>query len=441
MLRRYEKELSGWGNHPRAVCEVVEPFSVEDVKGGLTRTTIARGLGRSYADQALNSGGRVLLTGSLNLFLGFDDRRGVLRAEAGLSLEEVLRVFVPRGWFPPITPGTKYVTLGGMFASDVHGKNHHREGSVSNFVRSVRLLTPRGEVLDLTPEDPLFWATAGGMGLTGVILEVEMEMRPIQTSYIRYRSFRVRNIDEMLAVFDENDPKYTYSVAWIDCLSSGRNMGRGVVMFGEHARLEELPEKLRKRPLFFVERFKVRFPFQAPSFLLNDLTMAVFNWLYYTTHPPYEGFVDYERFFYPLDAIDEWNKAYGRRGFIQFQFVVPERETLVGVLERIVKRGGGSFLAVLKRMGEQRGYLPFGIPGWTLALDFPIKSGLFEFLKPLMAEIVRKGGRFYLTKDALMDSGIFRDSYPDFPKWYELRRKADPEGILSSDLARRLGMV
>ena len=437
----YEDEISGWGNYPRVRSKVVEPFTYGEVRDLLKRTTIARGLGRSYADQSVNEGGYVLNMLPLNRFLSFDEDRGILKAEAGVSLEEVLRTFVPRGWFPHVTPGTKYVTLGGMLASDVHGKNHHREGSVSEYTTTITLLTPKGEILNLTPDTEEFWATVGGMGLTGVILEVEMKLRRIESSYIRYRAIRVRNIDEMLATFNEYDPHYTYSVAWIDCLSSGKKLGRGVVMFGEHARLDELPAKLRRKPLFYVRKFRLRFPFYAPSFLLNDLTMAVFNWLYYTTHPTYEGFVDYERFFYPLDAIDDWNKAYGRRGFVQFQFVVPQASTLVSVLERIVKHGGGSFLAVLKRMGKQRGYLPFGIPGWTLALDFPIKPGLFDFLRPLMREVVKEGGRFYLTKDALMDPSVFRDSYPDFPKWYEIRRRLDPDGVLSSNLARRLGMV
>ena len=431
-------EISGWGNYPRVKSRVVSPFTFGEVRDLLFRTTVPRGLGRSYADQAVNEGGYVLNLLPLNRFLRFEN--GVLKAEAGLSLDEVLKVFVPRGWFPYVTPGTKYVTLGGMVASDVHGKNHHREGSVSEHLTSITLLTPKGDLLTLGPDSEEFWATTGGMGLTGVVLEVEMRMRRIETSYVRYRAIRVKDLDGMLSVFDEYDPKYTYSVAWIDCLSSGRSMGRGVVMFGEHATLDELPDKLRRRPLFYARRLKVRFPFYAPSFLLNDLTMAVFNWLYYTTHPTYEGFVDYERFFYPLDAIDDWNRAYGRRGFVQFQFVVPEAETMARVLERIVKHGGGSFLAVLKRMGRQRGYLPFGIPGWTLALDFPIKSGLFDFLRPLMEYIVDNGGRFYLTKDALMDASIFRASYPDFPKWYEIRRRLDPERILSSNLARRLGM-
>jgi len=440
LAKIYEATLSGWGNYPKAKGKVVVPFGISDLRGSILPTIIPRGLGRSYADQSINEGGYVLDMRPLGRFLSFNGERGLLRAEAGVSLDEVLKVFIPRGWFPYITPGTKYVTLGGMVASDVHGKNHHREGSISEHIASLTLLTPSGERLNLTPNDEEFWATVGGMGLTGIILEVEMRMRPIETSYITYRSVRVRNIDEMLAVFDDNDPYYTYSVAWIDCLSSGKNLGRGVVMFGEHARLSELPKSLARKPLFYRRKLKVRFPIWAPSFLLNDLTMAVFNWLYYTTHPPYEGFVDYERFFYPLDAIDDWNRAYGRRGFIQFQFVVPESDTMVRVLERIVKHGGGSFLAVLKRMGKQRGYLPFGMPGWTLALDFPIKPGLFDFLKPLMRDIVAQGGRFYLTKDALMDGEIFRASYPDFPKWYEIRRRLDPEGVLSSNLARRLGM-
>lgn len=417
---------------------VVSPFTFGEVKRLLLKTTVPRGLGRSYADQSVNEGGHVLNMLPLNRFLRFEN--GTLKAEAGLSLDEVLRVFVPKGWFPYVTPGTKYVTLGGMVASDVHGKNHHGEGSVSEYLTSITLLTPKGEVLTLGPDSEEFWATTGGMGLTGVVLEVEMRMRKIETSYVRYRSIRVKDLDAMLSAFDEYDPKYTYSVAWIDCLSTGKSMGRGVVMFGEHAALNDLPNKLRRRPLFYVKRLKVKFPFYAPSFLLNDLTMAVFNWLYYTTHPTYEGFVDYERFFYPLDAIDEWNRAYGKRGFVQFQFVVPEAETMARVLERIVKHGGGSFLAVLKRMGKQRGYLPFGMPGWTLALDFPIKPGLFDFLRPLMKYVVDNGGRFYLTKDALMDPSVFRASYPDFPKWYEIRRRLDPDGVMSSNLARRLGM-
>ncbi|NPB02816.1 MAG: FAD-binding oxidoreductase [Thermotogae bacterium] len=433
--------MSGWGNYPKARVKLLSPSFYNELPRLLKKSLIARGLGRSYADQSLNDGGYVLNLNPLNRFLKFDEINGILKAEAGVSLKEILEVFLPKGWFPYVTPGTKYVTLGGMIASDVHGKNHHREGSVSEHVISLTLLTPKGDFLHLTPKDDLYWATVGGMGLTGIVTEVELKLRRVETSYILYRAFRVANIDAMLDVFSKYDPHHTYSVAWIDCLAGGKNLGRGVVMFGEHAPLEALPKKLKRNPLFFKKGPQLKFPFYAPSFLLNDLTMRLFNWAYYLTHPTYEGLVDYERFFYPLDSIESWNRAYGQRGFIQFQFVIPSAEDMKLILEKIVKHGGGSFLAVLKRMGKQRGYLPFGIPGWTLALDFPIKSGLFDFLKPLMREIVDRGGRFYLTKDALMDEGLFKASYPGFPRWYELRRSVDQDGILSSDLAKRLGMA
>lgn len=434
-------QLSGWGNYPVAECEVRRIYNLSTVKNFVLKNDnlITRGLGRSYADQSLNSSGIVLENG-LNRLLDFDERNGILHAESGLSFYDILKIFLKKGYFPSVTPGTKFVTLGGAVASDVHGKNHHKEGSISEHISEITLMLADGSIKKLNPDMDLFWATFSGMGLTGVVLDVKFRLKKVETSYIRFKSVRVKDLDELMAVITENDKNFTYTVAWVDSLAKGKSLGRGVGMFGEHAKLEELPDKLKREPLKFVERRTLSIPFYFPSFLLNDLTIGLFNEAYYITHGTYEGIIDYEKFFYPLDSINHWNRAYGKRGFVQFQFVVPEDKTLIELFESIVKHGGGSFLAVLKRMGNQKGYFAFGMEGWTFALDFPVKSGLFEFLRKLSRKIADKGGRIYLTKDAILEPDVFRDMYPEWRDWKSIKESVDPSNKFQSDFSRRLGL-
>ncbi|MBX6396599.1 MAG: FAD-binding oxidoreductase, partial [Alicyclobacillaceae bacterium] len=362
---------------------------------------LARGLGRAYGDAALNEGAGVLLQTRRNRFLDFDPGSGILRCEAGVSLAEILEVFVPRGYFLPVTPGTKFVTVGGAIASDVHGKNHHQDGSFSNFVVDLDLLTAGGEVITCsrTEKEDIFWATVGGMGLTGVILRASLRLLPVTSSYIRVDYVKARNIDEAFERFDADDDRYQYSVAWIDCLATGRSLGRSVLMRGNHVPAEDLPPSLRSRPLEVRKKMNVTVPFDFPSVTLNYLSIRAFNALYYRLSKGSPGvLVHYDPFFYPLDAVLDWNRLYGKRGFVQYQVVFPfetSREGLIALLERLARDRRSSFLAVLKRFGaEGQGLLSFPRPGYTLALDIPIRDdGLFAFLREMDEWVAEKGGR------------------------------------------------
>jgi len=403
------------------------------------RTLIARGAGRSYGDACLNEDGDTVMTERLNRMLAFDPEAGTVRCEAGVLIADLLEVFVPRGWFPPVTPGTKFVTLGGAVAADVHGKNHHRDGSFGRFVRELTLLLPSGEVVtcSATSHPDLFGATVGGMGLTGIILEVELALQPVETPHIAYRGFKARDLAEAFELFDEHEPAHRYSVAWLDCLARGRHLGRSVLMFGNHATREEAGERRGRRT-----GRAVRVPVDVPAGLLNPLSMRAFNAAYYALKPARaRSLVHYDPFFYPLDSVLDWNRVYGRRGLVQYQCVLPpdtSRDGLTRLLELCSSRGRGSFLVVLKRFGAQDGWLSFPRPGYTLALDMPVTPGVLEFLDELDTVVLRHGGRVYLAKDARLAPATFRAMYPDWPRWAEVRARVDPHGVLASAMSRRL---
>jgi FAD/FMN-containing dehydrogenase len=442
-------ELAGWGRYPRARAEVVRPENVSAVDVTRWENVLARGLGRSYGDAALSKEGVVLLTERLNRFLDFDVRTGMLRAEAGTTLADVLEVFAPQGWFPPVTPGTKFVTLGGCVAADVHGKNHHREGGFGEHVDALELTLADGELVRCTPhESPdLFRATVGGMGLTGVITAVTLRLKPVETSFLIVRHHAARDLEESLAL--QSDPTYDdeYTVGWVDLLARGARAGRGVFIRGQHARSTELPREYRTlvRP---VTRTRFELPFDLPSWALNRLSAAAFNGLYFHTQGGKESaFVsDFNRFFYPLDAVGGWNRAYGRRGFVQYQCVLPSAESERGlrrIREALAESRQPCFLAVLKRFGaEGPGLLSFPAPGFTLALDFPVRGdALFALLKKFDDIVLEHGGRVYLAKDACLDPEKFRLMYPRFPEWMEIKRRVDPRDRFRSELSRRLGIT
>lgn len=445
LLPYLESELSGWGRYPLVNSRLQRPEKIDSLKEIVKtlkdNSVLARGAGRSYGDAGLNSQGYTILTERCNRMLGFDEETGVLLCEAGVTISELLTVFVPRGWFPAITPGTKYVTVGGAVAFDVHGKNHHWDGAFSNCVVSLKLLKADGQIVKLsrTENSDLFWATVGGMGLTGIITEVELTLRPIKTAYIEAHSIKASNLDEAIALFDEYEAQYQYSVAWIDCLASGDKLGRSILTFGNFASEINKPDPLQLKPK---GRFRVRF--DAPSGLLNRYSMGLFNNLYYGGQLAKQAhsIVDYDRFFYPLDFVSDWNRLYGKAGFVQYQCVLPpevSREGLVKILSLCSQSGWGSFLAVLKRFGAgQGGYLSFPMPGYTLALDMPVKSGLWEFLDRLDVVVRELGGRVYLAKDARLSPETFRAMYPDYPKWLEVKSRVDPNNIFRSALSERL---
>jgi decaprenylphospho-beta-D-ribofuranose 2-oxidase len=445
--------LTGWGRTaPTAAAVVAAPDEDAAVKAASSappRGVVARGLGRSYNDAAQNAGGLVLDVTGHDRFLAFDEAAGRVRVAAGASIGDLLEVCVPKGWFPPVTPGTKHVTVGGAIAADVHGKNHHADGSLARFVESLRLWTPAHGVLDVAPdrEADVFWATCGGMGLTGVVLDATLRMRPVETSYMTVDTDRIPDLDSVLAAMESEDHDYTYSVAWIDCQARGRSLGRSVLTRGHHATAAELPPGRRRDPLAVHRHRSIPVPPWVPPGLVNRLSVRAFNELWFRRAPARErGRVQpYAGFFYPLDLVTGWNRLYGRRGFIQYQLVVPfgEEATLRDCVERLSASHTGSFLAVLKRFGEATpGHLSFPTAGWTLALDFAVgPPHLRSLLDALDGAVADAGGRCYLAKDGRSRPEMIPRWYPRLEEWRAVQRRLDPAGILRSDLARRLDLL
>lgn len=439
--------LTNWGNYPRIDTELKSFASEEELRRivAAAEVLIPRGLGRCYGDSAL---GRTVISAlNFNRMLHFDGLTGEFACEAGVTFEEILQICVPRGWFLPTTPGTKFVTIGGAIASDVHGKNHHLAGSFARHVRWIDLMLSSGKVVRCSKDhdSELFWATCGGMGLTGIVLRAAFSLVPIETAYIRQETVRASNLDEIMASFEES-AGWTYTVAWIDCLKKGEHLGRSIMMRGEHAVPDELlmPAQ-RAEPLSLPEKRKLNIPFNLPGFMLNAFTVRAFNALYYGKAPKKKttSIVDYDSFFYPLDSIHNWNRIYGKRGFTQYQFVLPKassKEGLRKILNRIASSGQGSFLAVLKLFGEQEGMISFPMKGYTLALDFPINKGLFPLLDELDQMVLDYGGRIYLTKDVRMAKAVFDRGYAHADAFRSLRHRFDPEGKFASLQSRRLGL-
>ena len=377
---------SGWGRFPIIEATVSAPWMVQNAKSWLTEcdALIARGLGRSYGDSSLSP--NILCTEHCDHFLEFDSKSGRLKCESGTSLDTILEIAVPQGWFLPVTPGTKYVSVGGAIAGDVHGKNHHRDGCFSEFCSSFSLLAGDGLIYECSRENhsDLFHATCGGIGLTGIILDATLQLKRIKSSQIRKTTYKAKNLMEAINLFEENND-VAYSVAWIDCHSKRRNLGRSIVIFGEHDESGALITNNRKT---------ITIPFEMPSFLMNRFTVSIFNSFYYriSSRSKRQKLVHYEPFFYPLDRLKCWNRLYGKNGFIQYQFVLPRESGPKGItriLERISSSGKGSFLAVLKLFGtENDNYLSFPLSGYTLALDFKIEPGLFYLLDQLDAMVL-----------------------------------------------------
>ncbi|HLD65983.1 MAG TPA: FAD-binding oxidoreductase [Pseudomonas sp.] len=430
--------LQGWGRYPTVEARLHNPFTLSAATGllGAEGSLIGRGMGRSYGDSALHD--RVLGTQQLRHLLAFDPHRGTLRCQAGATLDQLLEVLVPRGWFLPVTPGTRFVSVGGAVASDVHGKNHHLHGCFSEFVDELLLGLADGSLLTCSrSEHPdLFHATCGGMGLTGLILEVSLRLTPIRSAHIAQTTFKAANLEEVLHLFETQQHR-TYSVAWIDCLASGANLGRSLLMVGEHAGGGGL-QLPTKRTLSV--------PLEMPAALLNRASVQAFNSLYYqrVRQAKSKQRVDYQSFFYPLDGIGQWNRLYGRQGFLQYQFVIPKAAGLAGmrsILSRIAASHRGSFLAVLKAFGEQNhNPLSFPLEGYTLALDFKYDSALLPLLDELDARVLEQGGRIYLTKDARMSEQTFKRSYPAWEQLQAVRARYGAQGKFTSRQAQRLGL-
>lgn len=434
------KIITNWNNYPRKEADIETPLFEEDLIRFLNRgeTFIMRGNGRCYGDASLFT--EVVSSLKLNRILHFDASTGIIRCQAGILLSQVIDFILPRGWFLPVTPGTKFITVGGAVASDVHGKNHHKDGSFSNHIVSMRVLTPHGKTVLCSPQEnsELFWFTCGGMGLAGIILDVTFSLKRVESGFISGEQIKARNLDEILDLF-EQFKHYTYSVAWIDCLKKGNSFGRSILMVGEHARKDEI----KSHRLYPKPSGTLSVPFNFPSFVLNGYSVRAFNALYYAKNSKrsMRSLTSYEKFFYPLDAILNWNRIYGVNGFVQYQFVIPQENGRKGVstiLKRISEQGWGSFLAVLKQFGSQEGPISFNTEGYTLALDIPINAKLFSFLDELDKIVKEYGGRIYLTKDARMKPEIFHNTYPNAGAFTRFLAQVDPDKKLNSYLAKRL---
>jgi decaprenylphospho-beta-D-ribofuranose 2-oxidase len=433
-----EPRLSGWGRVMRKAREVRS----EDLEAITRGAVLSRGLGRSYGDSSVPPPSQPVAVGTTlaDRLLSFDETTGLLRAEAGLSLAELVRLFLPRGFFTPVTPGTQFVTLGGMVASDVHGKNHHREGCFGRHVRRLRIRVADGRILECGPdlEPDLFRATVGGMGLTGHILEVEFRMFRVPSQWIAAESERIHDIDAFIDGLKEAGTRWPMTMGWIDCLSRGSTMGRGILYRGRWAEPGEAPAHPPRHPL------RIPMPFVLPRFVMTRWSVWLFNTLLYWTHVPRvkRGLESPDHFFYPLDRITNWNRMYGTQGFTQYQCVLPDtgkRGQARRFLEVLTRRGGASFLCVIKDCGaEGQGLLSFPRPGISIALDIPLTDGTQALVDALNEVVIAEGGRIYLTKDLLTRPEHYRAMEPRLEEWMGIRRRFDPELRLRSAQSVRM---
>lgn len=440
-------KISNWSNYPTIDATVKSFSTIKDLRKVLSefQNYIPRGLGRCYGDSSLWED--IISSLKYDRILDFNREEGIMRCQAGVSLKDILDLSVPNGWFLPVTPGTKFVTLGGAIASDVHGKNHHKDGTFSEHLRTITVMLPDGSIVSCGKrENPdVFKSVCGGMGLTGIILDATLALRRIETAFINYRSLKAKDLDKIMDLFEASGD-VTYSVAWIDCLSRGGALGRSILMTGEHATSGEIKHlKMPGNPLILRDMKKHAVPFNLPAFVLNPCIMKAFNAVYFNKGAEDRRvLVDYDSFFYLLDKIHHWNRIYGARGFLQYQCVIPQRfayEGLKKILGKIADRGISSFLVTLKLMGnENDNIISFPMRGYALALDFPIMADLFTFLGELDRIVLDYGGRLYLTKDARMSGEMFRKSYPRAQEFIDFKYKLDPEGKLKSLQSKRLNI-
>ena len=448
------KLFSGWGRSPISASSPIPRDENVDAKMDTIAQFVAsapsgvkllaRGLGRSYGDAASCAGGYLSAREDFLEVFEFDPVKEELRASSGFSLDEIMRRLIPKGYFIHVTPGTRYVTLGGAIAADIHGKNHHKDGSFINHVKNLELITPTSH-LEITEVDPLFWATAGGMGMTGIITEATIRLKKIQTAYIKVTTQRASNVSETIEKMQSLDDSYTYSVAWMDSLASGDSLGRSVITWGEHASEDELAPKLADNPLAYEPNVRLKAPDIAPNWLLNRTSIRAFNEAWYRKAPKNKVSIEsIPSYFHPLDSVSDWNRLYGKTGFLQYQFQVPfgQEETLISIIHKFSKNRTPSFLSVLKRFGPgSSGHLSFPQPGWTLALDIPIRTaGLSELLDGIDFQVAEAGGRVYLAKDSRLIPELVPKMYPRLDEWRSVIEQYDPSGIFISDLGKRLSL-
>lgn len=446
-----ETGLQGWGRHRTAYSLAAHSDSINQLTSIVTGEGpgfLARGAGRSYGDASLNAGHLSLMMGRMDRAISFDDTTGDLVCQPGMTLADILRAFVPRGWMLPVTPGTGHPTLGGSVACDVHGKNHHQAGTLSRHIQWLDLLIASGDVVRCSEtENPdLFAATAGGLGLTGIIVQLCIRLVRVESAWIVEESVRANSLAEMMEKLTVSDETHPYTVAWMDCAISGSRLGRGQVLLGSHASQEQFPEGSKRELLNVPGLRPLPVPVTPPFSLVDNFTVRIFNTFRMSQTPEKltARLVPFWPFFYPLDIANNWNRLYGKAGFIQYQFVVPFEAGEKAVREVVVKCQRANqipSLVVLKRMGaEGTGHLSFPKPGWTLALDLPIKQEVWSLLDELDRIILAHGGRVYLVKDARLAPDTFRAMYPRFGAWLDVKQKVDPEWRFTSNLSRRLKM-
>lgn len=443
-------EVTGWGRYPRFTAEIFAPSSLSEVER--LQPNLAgfapRGNGRAYGDAAIGVKS-CLCAGGLNRFRSFDEASGRLTVESGVLLADIIASLLPRGFFPPVVPGTQFVTVGGMIAADVHGKNHHGAGSFGTHVESLFLALPNGETVTCSSQErvDLFAATIGGMGLTGTILEATFHLLRVETGWIKQQTVVAGDLAAALAALSQHE-EAPYSAAWIDCVSQGAKLGRSLIYLGEHASKAEVEALAPGAPLMPQSRAaRLSVPLDLPSFTLNRWSVAAFNELYFRKGAAHAGapfLSGIQSFFFPLDGVLNWNRIYGRRGFLQHQSVVPaERaQDVIGeILDRVAKRGNASFLAVLKKLGlASEGFLSFPRPGFTLALDLAIDRGVFDFLDEIDLLVAKASGRLYLAKDARQSRRTFEAGDLDLQRFRDVRRSIGAEGRVASRLSERLGI-
>ncbi len=438
------KTLYGWGRYPKIKANIVYPNSIEELTRIIKNkpgSLIARGNGRSYGDASINKN-LTVSTLKLNKFINLDNKKGELIIQAGVLFADIIDICLPKGWFPYVTPGTKFITVGGAIASDIHGKNHHLEGSFGNFVNWFEIIDINGKLQRCSnlENKNLFDLTIGGMGLTGIITKCSINLRKVQSGWIKQKIVINKNLNETINSFESfNDS--LYSVAWIDCLSSGKNLGRSVLMLGEHALNEDL---VSDQELFPKQKKQIlSLLFNLPSFVLNNITVKIFNKFYYfiSSLKSIKNTTDWDSYFYPLDSIKNWNRLYGKKGFFQFQCILPIDKSFQGysdILKVIQNNSSGAFLAVLKKFGKGNAFLSFPEEGFTLALDFKINKKNLSMVKLLENIVIKNGGKFYLSKDATLSSKTFKDSSVDIENFLNLVQKKSKGIEFSSELSKRL---
>lgn len=430
--------LMSWGRYPRIENTALRFDTEESLRRIVAEhhDLIPYGNGRSYGDSALNT--NIIDVRPHDYFIDFDEQSGLLHVQAGVLLSEILESFVSRGWFLKITPGTKYITVGGAIASDVHGKNHHVEGCFSECVEDFKVMVANGEIITCSRADTpeLFKATCGGQGLTGIILTARIYLKKINSKYIDRTTIKTRNLKETFEAF-EKYKTYPYSVAWIDCLAQGHDTGRCLLMVGDF---------MDDGDLHYQHEPKHGIPFSLPGFILNKWSVKALNRLYYgrVKKRVSQRKMDIDAFFYPLDRIDQWNRIYGKNGFTQYQFILPREHSYEGlqeILNTIAASGKGSFLAVLKLYGKaNENYLSFPMEGYSLALDFKIEKGLFEILDRLDKIVVKYSGRIYLAKDARVSKEVFEQGYPQIDAFRRFRKDNGMDRTFQSLQSKRVGI-